>query len=794
MSNVKYQTMSDQLLNTYTNKYFYDIYKNNVSKIKFHDYLVQIGKKFQLNALNDPSIIDQLSDKDIYTNHMNYINDLSNLNISSNQNDQNNQIDQNLDYMNPPQILYDPYYWLRDNSKTDQDVLDVLHDENKLTNKVMKPTEAIQTELYNELLSYVEETYQTYAVPRNEWNSPYKYYVSISSKSPYLIHHRICMSTQIREILLDENELADYYSTDLFSVSGFNISSNHKYMLFGVDTNGSEDYEMHIIDIDTKMELEHSMPKLPYADYIWINDTIYYILVDDERRQNKIIKYNIYTQNKIEIYHNPTQTINVSIGLSSDKQFLIISADSSNTHDKYLLNLKPNNLSDESSNKPIQFTKCIKGLKYLIEHSDDKFFIITNSNNATNFKLMWCSDILTDQSHWIDVETYDELINLYEIKILKNHILILYKSNGNSHIKVYEKTILYEYLSQSTKIIKSIDLSHQIVIQNVKSIDLVDLDIYDTTKIILSYSDLKTPYTCVQYDIINKSYEIVHQKIIPNYNSELYHTEQLYAKSLDDVLIPISIIYRKNKFTQNSTNPLYLYGYGAYGITIDPMFDSELFPLLDRGFVYAIAHVRGGGFFGNKWYENGKLLHKMNSFYDFISVCEHLIQIKYVDPAKISIEGKSAGGLLVCASMILRPDLFNTVIADIPFVDIITTMSDPSIPLTIPEWKEWGNPNKHEFFNYMIKYSPYDNIKSHISYPNILALSGLHDPRVQYWESVKFIAKLRNPDPNPNSNPNPNPNPKPNEDLVSNNQYFMKQVINTFRVCMYYYYYPYSTV
>ena len=240
----------------------------------------------------------------------------------------------------------------------------------------------------------------------------------------------------------------------------------------------------------------------------------------------------------------------------------------------------------------------------------------------------------------------------------------------------------------------------------------------------------------------SKEFKFLRQSPVSNYEKELYDTERIFAKGYDGVEIPISLIYRKDLFKNNGTNPLFLYGYGSYGHTVNPNFVKEYLPLLDRGFVYAIGHVRGGGFLGYKWYEDGKMFNKMNTFNDFISCAEHLINNNYTNDKGITIEGRSAGGLLVCASMILRPDLFRTVIAGVPFVDVLNTMSDPSIPLTAPEWEQWGNSNQQKSFDYMKKYSPYDNI-AESNYPNLLALGGLNDPRVPYWEPAKFVAKLR---------------------------------------------------
>jgi oligopeptidase B len=286
--------------------------------------------------------------------------------------------------------------------------------------------------------------------------------------------------------------------------------------------------------------------------------------------------------------------------------------------------------------------------------------------------------------------------------------------------------------------VKAYDIN---VDDNIKNIKLYYSHYY-SDNIIFSMNSLKSPHSLYNMNLETKEKTFLRSKPVPNYNSELYHTERIYAPSHDGIMVPMSVVYRKDKFKNDGTNPLYLYGYGSYGSTIDPNFKSTIIPLLDRGFVYVIGHVRGGSFLGEKWYEDGKMETKINTFLDFNACAEYLIKEKYTFDKGITIEGRSAGGLLVGACMTMRPELYRTVIAGVPFVDVMNTMADPSIPLTVPEWEQWGNPNVKKYFDIMLKYSPYDNIKE-LEYPNLLALAGLNDPRVAYWEPAKFVAKLR---------------------------------------------------
>jgi oligopeptidase B len=647
------------------------------------------------------------------------------------------------EYMDPPIKSKDNYFWLRDDSRKNPKVIDLLNFENELVDKLMEPTKELQTKLYNEIKSYVKESYDSLPIPSGNkgWNSDYYYWVRTEEGKSYPIHMRTKQSDQSIETLLDENLLAKGHTT--FDLTSFEITNDHKYMSYGLDLDGSENYELKIIDIETKKEIVHKIPKLSYCDYFWYEENesyyIYYILHNETRRSYKLMRYDLQNQTCLEIFCDQNPLFEVSAGPSDDNRYIMINSDSGSTYNVYMFENK--NICENK--KPFELkniTPIRTDHKYSVEIHNKTVFVLTNRNDATNFKIMRCDISDTNESKWQSYMEYNSNINILGIKVLKDYLLILYKTNGNSHIKVVPVENDY-YLSNS----------YDIEVPNVESINLVNLDIYDTHDIIITYQDLKRPSTMTKYNLLTKEQTILRTREVPNYKQDLYHTERLYAVSHDKKQIPISLIYRKDNFKADGTNPLYLYGYGSYGITIDPTFKSSILPLLDRGFVYAIAHVRGGSFLGTEWYEDGKMLKKMNTFKDFISCAEYLIAESYTSTGNIVIEGRSAGGLLVGAALTMRPDLFKTVIAGVPFVDVLNTMCDPTIPLTTPEWEEWGNPNEKIYYDYMKQYSPYDNIKENTSYPNILALGGLNDPRVQYWEPAKFIAKLREYDSDPNS-------------------------------------------
>jgi oligopeptidase B len=708
---------------------FQSIYASNLQPINKIRHTVRFGKS-DLSCNLDTTIIENDLENDL-------VNDLTNPKSEL-------EFDESK-YMNPPIKHIDNYYWLRDDSRTNKDVLDFLNAENDLTNKVLESTKQLQETLYTEIKSYLKETYDSYPMPYGlkGWNSDYYYFIRTLKGKPYPIHMRINNKTKEEELLLDENEIADKYKkltgSTTFDLSGFEVTDDHVYMSYGIDTKGSEDYKLKIIKIDDQKDIQHDIPVLSYCDYFWYQNGqdyyIYYMLHTESRKSYKLMRYDFQNKTHMEIYRNDDPLFEISASVSDDHRFIIISANSYATHDiLYFTNDKPSVLH--------QITPMRPDHKYSVEMHGSKLFILTNKNNATNFKVMVCDlddENQTSEKFWKDYLSYDPAICIEGIKALKDYLLILYKTDGNSCIKVVPVGLDHSY---------DLEKAHDIKVPNVESLNMVSQDIYDTNEIIISYTDLKRPNTLSKYNLETKELVHLRTKEVPNYDQELYHTERLKAISHDGKLVPISLVYRKDMFKSDGTNPLYLYGYGAYGVTIDPNFNPNILPLLDRGFVYAIGHVRGGAFLGTEWYEDGKMLNKRNTFYDFIACAEHLIKNKYTSKKLITIEGRSAGGLLVGASMILRPDLFNTVIAGVPFVDVLNTMSDPTIPLTTPEWEEWGNPNIQEYYEYMKQYSPYDNIKEGVSYPNILALGGLNDPRVQYWEPAKFIAKLREHDPN----------------------------------------------
>lgn len=626
--------------------------------------------------------------------------------------------------MNPPVIKEDYYHWLRSDTRDDPEVLSYLQSENHYTKSIMQDSELTVKQIFTELKSHINETDDTYPRPKLSWDNPYRYFKRTIEGKCYPIYCRKNLSTQTEEILLDVNELAEGKTN--YDVASFEVTRENDLISYGVDETGDEKYRLVIKSLVTGQEIKHTVPELMYCSYFWFYYYIFYEVADETNRLYQIWVYDAMNGNKNMIFENLNTTETVSISMSNDEEYFFITNSSYDTSEIYYFH--------KYNFDPIIFAPKQKGVIYDVIQHGNKFLIVTNKDNCRNFKIMWCYvDSSTAMENWKEFIPYDDNVYIKDIDTFKDFILITTRENGTNRVKViHSKDNNYDFKNSYYLDLGASD----------KNIDLSCLDVYETDRIWLSHEALDTPPTLYEYHLKDKTYTPLKEKKILQFDSSKYHSERIYAKSHDNTLVPMSIVYKKDLFSKNGTNPLYLYGYGAYGSTTDPDFYTTLLPLLNRGFVYVIAHVRGSSFLGYKWYEDGKMEHKINSFKDFIACAEHLINQNYTYSKGITIEGRSAGGLLVGACMTMRPDLFHTVIGGVPFVDALNTMSDPSIPLTTEEWEQWGNPNQQKYYNLISTYSPYDNIKPN-NYPHILFLAGLNDPRVGYWEPAKFIAKLR---------------------------------------------------
>lgn len=613
----------------------------------------------------------------------------------------------------------DPYYWLRE--RESKEVLDHLKKENAYTEALTKKTKALQEELFEELKSRMKEDDTEVPV----FLGGYYYYSKTEKGKQYQIHCRKRGNLRAKEeIILDPNRIARELKTDYLSLGDVEVSPNQELLAYSLDTDGSELYRLYIKDLRTGKILPDRVEKLSYS-IEWGNDnqTLFYTQMDKARRTDRVYRHRLgepASKDQI-IYQEKDALYSLHLSKSKDNQFIFIEIGSSDTSEIHYL----------SANTPIKSFKVFeprkKGHEYEVYHHETGFYIVTNGDKAKNFKVMKTSVDKTAKKNWKNFLSYQKNTFVEGLDVLKDYLIIFYREKGLEGIKVY---------SFKTKKIKPLLFKGQAFTIGAPG----NLE-YDTSIFRYSYESPITPEITYDLDLKTGKKKRLKQQEVPNYDASLYKTERIFATSHDGMKIPIILTYKKT-LKKNSTAPLHLIGYGSYGMPYDPHFSFVRFSLIDRGYVTAVVQVRGGGEFGRTWYEDGKYLKKKNTFKDFIAGAEHLIKQKYVHPKKISIQGGSAGGLLMGAVLNKRPDLFQVVTADVPFVDVLTTMLDESIPLTVGEFLEWGNPKKKTYYDYMKSYSPYDNVKK-TSYPDILVTAGLNDPRVQYWEPAKWVQKLR---------------------------------------------------
>jgi oligopeptidase B len=611
----------------------------------------------------------------------------------------------------------DPYFWLRD--VQDPAVLKYLKAENQYAEATLKHTEKLQQTLYQEIRGRVKE--EDLSVP--EKLDDFFYYSRTETGKQYAIHCRKKGNLEAREeVILDENELAKGHK--YFRVGVFDVSPDHRLLAYSTDTSGNETYVLHVRNLATGEMLPDEINDTYYT-FAWANDnkTFFYDQLDGAKRPFKALRHELGTDVAKDptIYEEKDERFFLSISKSRSERYLFIKVESELTSEiRYLDADKP-----EGEFTLIQPRE--DNLRYSVEHHDDRFFIVTNEN-AKNFKLVAAPVATPGKENWKEVMPYDPRIMILDVDAFQDYLAISERENGLSAIKIYDL---------KTGESKAIEFD-----EPTYDVELGENAEFKTRIVRLTYTSFITPASVIDYDMVSGQRELKKETpVLGGYQKADYVSERIFAKADDGAEIPISLFYKKG-LKRDGRAPLWLDGYGAYGVNNDVYFSTAQISLVNRGFVCAIAHIRGGGELGRTWYEDGKLLHKKNTFTDFIRATEFLIEQKYVSSRKIAITGGSAGGLLIGAVMNMRPDLFTTVIANVPFVDALNTMSDPTLPLTVTEYEEWGNPQKAEYYDYMASYSPYDNIAEK-RYPNLLVTAGLNDPRVSYWEPAKWVAKQR---------------------------------------------------
>lgn len=623
----------------------------------------------------------------------------------------------------------DNYFWMRlsDEQKKastpdeqTQKVLNYLNAENEYLDQVMGHTKVFQEQLFEEIKGRIKQNDESVPYFKNG----YWYYTRYEQDQEYPIHCRKKESLDAdEEIMLNVNEMAKCH--EYYSIRGLSVSPDNKLLAYSEDTLSRRFYTIRFLNLETGEKFEDEIINTQ-GDPAWANDnkTVFYTSKNEVTLLSEKIKRHMLGDNEsddVVVYHEKDPSFYIGVHRSKSGKYLIINNRSTLVSDYHILN------SNHPKEKFSRFTPREKDMLYSIDHFENKFYINTNWD-AKNFRLMETDENNTSKENWKEliahrsdvllegIELFDDFLVIEERKAGLTNLRIINQKTGKEHYLDFGEPAYTAYVSINPE--------------------------FSSELLRFGYTSMTTPNSTFDYHMGTKEKVLKkQQEVVGGHDPEQYTTERLNALSRDGVEIPISIVYKK-EFEKNGTKPLLLYGYGSYGSTIDPYFSSVRLSLLDRGFAFAIAHVRGGQLLGRQWYDEGKLLKKKNSFYDFIDCAKYLIDEQYTSKEHIYAQGGSAGGLLMGAVINFEPTLFNGIIAGVPFVDVISTMSDPTIPLTTNEYDEWGNPENKEYYEYIKTYSPYDNVEAK-EYTNLLVTTGLFDSQVQYWEPAKWVAKLR---------------------------------------------------
>ena len=623
--------------------------------------------------------------------------------------------------------LIDNYSWIKQKdwkevilnpNKLNTQVKKYLDEENLFKENQLKDINDIEKKLFEELKSKIKN--EDNSVPKKDGNYLYGY--KYNKNSEYPIYYRKNTTNNSEEIILDCEKKSKTHT--YFNVASISHSHDHKHVAYNIDTNGSEYFSIFIEGIQ-KQELLSPEIKNTTGDIVWSldNNYIFYVRLDQNHRPTKVFKHKIGSNSEKDllIYEEKDPSFFCSINLSKTKNYLFIRTADHETSEYLFINLKLNEI------KPTLFKKRVKKIEYDLEHHEKFFLISTNIDNAKNFKIM----ISHEESYqkWEEFIPYEKVNLILDFILLKDWLIRLERTEGSENIIILNLNNKNQHKISFDEEAYNLSLDHGYE--------------YETDTFRYSYSSPTTPKSIFDYNCKSKKQELKKTQEVPSgHNKDDYICKKIFATAHDNEKIPITILYKKG-VKLDSNNYLLLYGYGSYGISIPSNFSTNRLSLVDRGIIYAIAHIRGGKEKGYEWYENGKLLNKKNTFLDFISCAEKLCEDKYTSPKKIVAQGGSAGGLLMGYIANERPDLFLGIIAQVPFVDICNTMLDEDLPLTVTEIPEWGDiKNDKKSFLYVKSYSPYDNVKKQ-NYPHMLVTGGISDPRVTYWEMTKWVAKLR---------------------------------------------------
>ncbi|MSO78824.1 MAG: S9 family peptidase [Acidimicrobiia bacterium] len=628
----------------------------------------------------------------------------------------------------------DEWYWLRD--REDPDVLAYLEAENEFVAAGLADLEPLRDRIFNEIKSRIKETDASAPTPWGSW----EYFARTIAGREYAVHCRRPRgsadlpdpeaspgSSPGEEVVLDENALA--VEASYFALRGFAVSPGQALLAYSADLTGGERATLRFRNLADGTTLDDEVTDVYYG-LAWANDeqTVFYVRPDDAMRPWQVWRHALGTptDDDVLVHQEDDERFELHVGRTLTGRFVVITSGSKLTSEVRVLD------ADDPTASPRVIAPREQGVEYHVEHhrgSDgDRFYVLTNAGGASNFKLMLAPGDATSRDTWTEVIPHRDDVRLVDVDAFADHLVITERAEALERLRVIDLAQPADYLVEMPEEVYSAWVGGNLE--------------FDATTFRYVYTSLVAPTTDLEHDFATRTATVIKQQTVNGYNPEEFEAHRLWATADDGTRVPISLVHRRG-FPSDGGGPLNLYGYGSYEISIDPTFSVARLSLLERGVAYAIAHVRGGGELGRPWYDNGKLDHKRNTFTDFVSCAEHLVTEGYTTADQLVIRGGSAGGLLMGATANLRPDLFCAVVAEVPFVDCLTTMLDASIPLTITEWEEWGDPTTNPAtYDYMLSYSPYDNVRAE-QYPAILATAGLNDPRVQYWEPAKWVAKLR---------------------------------------------------
>jgi oligopeptidase B len=615
-------------------------------------------------------------------------------------------------------VRIDDYYWLRE--RANPEVIAYLNAENEYAEKEMAQAQPSEEKLFEEIKARFKQTDMSVPYQRDG----YFYYTRYEEGREYPIFARKRGSLdEGEEIMLDANILAEGH--EFFAIGGLTVSAQRDLLAYAVDTQGRRVYTTYFKNLRTGEMLPDVIPEVS-ENLTWANDnrTLFYAKQEPTTLRAYQIYRHVLGSDPAEdqlVFEEADETFAAYVFKTKSKKYLmIVSSHTLSQEYRYLE-------ADNPTGTFNVFLSRERDHEYHLDHYQDRFLIRTN-DHAKNFRLMATAVDKPSKEHWQEIIPHREDVFLGDFEIFKDHLVLEERKRGLNQLRVVPWGGSGEHYLEFDEPAYRVNVGTNLE--------------FDTTTLRFEYTSMKTPLSIYDYNMVTRAKTLLkREEVLGGFNTDNYVTERLYAPAPDGTEIPLSIVYRKGT-QRDGQNPLLLYGYGAYGLSIDPAFASPRLSLIDRGFVYAIAHIRGGQELGRQWYEDGKLLKKKNTFTDFIACAEYLIRERFTNSGQLFAMGRSAGGLLMGTVTNMRPDLFQGVVAEVPFVDVITTMLDPSIPLTTGEYDEWGDPNQKEYYDYMLSYSPYDNVEAK-EYPNLLITGGLHDSQVQYWEPAKWAAKLR---------------------------------------------------